>query len=213
MENYKISCIFKFLIFIIGLISIIATSGILDNNLNLDIFTMFTTITNVLCTIYFLIEFIYQLKLKKIKNFSHILKNTLMMSITLTLLVAHFVLKMRFSFNSFVELSFLGVHYIMPILIIIDWLIFDKKGTIKKYEPIIYLIMPLIYFVISLLAAEFGNGLGCNPPCKYPYPFLDVYTLGIKQVMINCIFIAIGCIVIGYTYFLTDNILKKKKRK
>ena len=102
MKNYKISCIFKFSIFIIGLLSVIATSGILDNNLNMDIFTMFTTITNVLCTIYFLIEFIYQLKLKKIKNFSHILKNTLMMSITLTLLVAHFILKMRFSFNSFV---------------------------------------------------------------------------------------------------------------
>ena len=60
--NYKISFLSKITIFVIGLISIIATSGILDNNFNPNTFTMFTTITNSLCTIYFIIEAIYQIK-------------------------------------------------------------------------------------------------------------------------------------------------------
>lgn len=211
--NYKLSCGLKFLIFLIGVLSILATSGVLDGNLNIDIFTMFTTITNLSCTIYYLVEFIYQLKIKKNRTFSRIIKNTLMMSITLTLLVAHFVLKMRFSFDTFMNMSFLGVHYIIPILIIIDWIIFEKKGKIKKVEPFIYLIMPAIYFIVALISAKFGHGLGCNSTSKYPYPFLDIEVLGIGKVLINCIVMKIGCLFIGYTYYFTDKLLSKTKKR
>lgn len=211
--NYKISFLSKITIFVIGLISIIATSGILDNNFNPNTFTMFTTITNSLCTIYFIIEAIYQIKNKTNKNISRILKNTLTMSITLTLLVAHFILKMGFSFDSFVNLSFLGVHYIIPLLVILDWLLFDEKGKIGKFEPFIYLIMPTLYFIVAIIAAKLGNGLGFTENSKYPYTFLDFDTLGTTQVLINCLFIKIGCLIIGYLFYILDKSLKVKKRK
>lgn len=210
--NYKFSVLSKLIIFIISLLSIIATSGVLDNNFNPKIFTMFTTITNISCMLYFFVEAIYQLKNKTNKNISRIIKNILLLSITLTFLVAHFILKMRFGFNSFMNLSFLGVHYIVPILTILDFLIFDEKGKIKKYEPFIYLIMPFAYFILAIICAKLGNGLGCDNS-QYPYPFLDFDALGTKTVLINCLYTKIGCLIIGYSYYIVDNLLKQKKIK
>lgn len=211
--NYKLSCSLKFLIFVIGTLSIIAATGVLDNALNLKIFTMFTTLTNLLCTVYFFMESIYQLKLKKNKTLARKFKNTLVFAITLTMLVAHFILKMSFSFDSYMNMSFLGVHYLMPILILIDWFIFEEKGKITKGEPLIYLLITTVYFVAALVAAEFGNGLGCDASSRYPYPFLDLDVLGVGQVIINCIIIKIGCLFIGYTLYLMDTLLKPKLKK
>lgn len=211
--NYKLSCGLKLLIFIIGTLSITAATGILDNNLNLRVFTMFTTLTNLLCTIYFLIEFIYQLKVKRVKTLARKFKNTLVFAITLTMIVAHFVLKMSFSFDTFMNMSFLGVHYIIPILIIIDWIIFEEKGKITKGEPFIYLLITTIYFIAALIAAAVGNGLGCDDTSRYPYPFLDIDVLGVGKVIINCIIIKIGCLFIGYSLYFIDKFLKKDKRK
>lgn len=194
IKNKKLSQIYKILIIIIGIISIIFSTGLLDNNFNTSIFIMFTTISNILCVIYYLINIIT----KKTYPFFY---GLIIMSITLTFLVAEFVLKMSFSFASFSSLSFLGLHYLVPIMTIVDYLLFAKKGKFKKTYPLMWLVFPLAYFIICLITKT------------YTYPFIDVNNLGISKVITNSLIIAIFFIIIGYILYFLDHTLAKIKHK
>ncbi len=106
---------------------------------------MFTTLSNLLCVMYFILDIIYLMhnyNKKTLVEWFPLLKGITTMAITLTLIVAHFVLKMSFSFVSFTNMSFLGLHYIVPIMTILDWILFDKKGFIKVYSPIVWTAVP-----------------------------------------------------------------------
>lgn len=209
IKNFKISIIYKLILIIFGIFSLICTTGFLDNQINLKIFQMFTTISNILCVVYFIIDFIYLLKNKR--TFMPLLKGMITMSITVTFLVAHFMLKMSFSFNSFSGFSLLGLHYILPIMTIIDFILFDEKGLIKKNYPFIWIIIPYIYFLVAILYAKVGNGLGMGNS-KYPYPFIDIDKLGLSKVIVTIIIMTIGFILIGYFYYFVDKLLKHHEK-
>ena len=46
--------------------------------------------------------------------------------------------------------SMLVVHYIVPIAMILDWLLFDAKGTMGKGEPPTWLVFPLATVFLAL---------------------------------------------------------------
>lgn len=64
------------------------------------------------------------------------LKGAITMSITVTFLIFHFMLRptmfdmINTSYSPY-SISNLLVHYIVPIMTIFDWIFFDKKGSIK----------------------------------------------------------------------------------
>lgn len=192
IKNKKLSFIYKVLIIIIGIISIIFSTGLLDKRFNTHIFIMFTTLSNILCVIYYLLSIIT----KKTYPF---LYGLIIMSITLTFLVAKFILKMSFSFASFSSLAFLGLHYLVPIMTIFDYLLFSKKGHFKKYYPILWLVFPFIYLIICLITKT------------YTYPFIDVTSLGFNKVITNSLFIALAFIILGYILYFLDHLLTKHK--
>lgn len=211
-KQRRISLIYKLLICIIGLVSIIFTSGALDGEFNARVFTMFTTISNILCIIYFAVDILYMLLNPNEKTDVYpIFKHMITLSITLTCIIAAGLLDLGFDFNSYTGLSLIGLHYIIPIMVILDWIIFEKKGTMKKYEPFAWLIVPTIYFILAELSARIGNGFGVIVGEKYPYFFLDVDKYGTMMVLLNSLLIGIGCLVVGYLYYFIDKKLKDKK--
>lgn len=206
----KEAIMYKIVLCIIILLSIVATTGILDGDVDMNIFEMFTTISNIACLLYFIIDIIYISKNKNKSVWCPFLKGMVTVSIMLTLLVAESLLKMNITFGSFKEASFLGLHIIVPIMTLLDWLIFDKKGLIKKYYPFIWIVLPGSYFIASMIAAKYGDGLGINT--RYPYPFMDIDANGITKVMLTSIIILISYIIMGYILYFFDNALKKRKR-
>lgn len=212
----RISIIYKTILCIIGVFSLIAVTGVVDGSINLNVFGMFTILSNLLCVIYFTSDIIYLIhnyKNKYLVEWFPLLKGMTMMAITLTFVVAHFVLKLSFSFDTFKNASLLGLHYIVPIMTIFDWILFDKKGFIKKKNPIIWTILPIIYLTVAYICAFFGNGIGDNPNSKYPYSFMDIDSLGLNKVFINILIISVSYILIGYIYYLVDRILVRKRKK
>jgi hypothetical protein len=175
----------RIIIIIIGIASLVMASGVFDGHLNLAIFRMFTNISNFLCVIYLL--------------FFH--KNDFLMgicltSITITFIIAAFILKMSFGFDSFLNASFLGLHYLVPILFNIYFIISEKKHF-KKYYPLLWLIYPFIYLVFCLITKF------------YPYPFIDISHLGIFKVLINSILVSMAFMGLGYLYYFINLKLKK----
>jgi hypothetical protein len=76
------------------------------------------------------------------------------------------------------------LHYIMPVVMLVDWLLFPPKFRFSFKQVLFWLIFPLAYLIYSLVR---GASVGW-----YPYPFLDVSQTGLWQVIVVCACIAIG---------------------
>lgn len=69
------------------------------------------------------------------------------------------------------------LHDVMPVLFIGYWWFCVPKGSLRLRHIGLWMLYPLVYFGYILLR---GNLLAA-----YPYPFIDVATLGYPQVLIN----------------------------
>ena len=188
----KVSTIYKYLMIIISFLSLLFTTGLLDGRFNIKIFLMFTTLSNLLCLVYYIISLACK------KSFPYFY-GLVIVCLTITFFVAQFVLKMSFSFDSYESLSFLGLHYLVPIMIVIDYILFYKKGLFKKSYPLLWICFPLIYFILCLIFKT------------YTYPFIDINLLGVSKVLVNVIIIGICYILIGYIICAIDYVMSKKQ--
>ncbi|HOO68003.1 MAG TPA: Pr6Pr family membrane protein [Bacilli bacterium] len=197
----KKSIIYKIIIILVGIFSLIATTGLLDGHYGGNIFKMFTTLINLLCVLYYIFDVIY-LIIKK-KDLLPILKQMVLIGMTLTFLIVIFVLRMGFGFSSFMNASFLGLHFIVPIMVILDYFLFDKKGLVKSYSPLIWIILPLLYLIINIILVE--KGIINN----YPYLFIDINSLGLKKVITNISIITLIYFIFTYSFYFLDKRLNK----
>lgn len=71
------------------------------------------------------------------------------------------------------------LHDVMPGLFAVYWWLQVEKGTLRLRHLLAWLLYPLGYFGYALLR---GQWVGF-----YPYPFIDVATLGYPQVLLNAL--------------------------
>lgn len=86
------------------------------------------------------------------------------------------------------------LHDIMPLLYTVYWWRRVPKGTLRWRHLPLWGLFPIAYFGFSLLR---GHIIGV-----YPYPFVDVATLGYPRVMLNALamlaaFLGVGMLVLG----------------
>lgn len=114
----------------------------------------------------------------------------------------------------FTGIAFLAVvihHYIVPLAVILDWLIFEKKGDFKFTYPLYWICYPLIYCVVSLIRGAITG--------FYPYWFLNPtqsYPSGAGSVGMMIVLISgllVFFIILGYVIFLIDRSLGKRAAK
>lgn len=212
IKDKKISIIYKIIICLISLFSLLLNIGLFTQNYNIKGLTMFTNISNLLCFVYFLLDIIklftnYE---DKVTVYYKIFKGIVTMNIAVTFLIALFVLKMYPAVDSLLNISFIGLHYIVPIMTVGDYLLFDRKGDIEWFHPFIWLIVPGIYLIVALITAQFGNGIGVTVTSKYPYPFLDINNLGYLKVFSTCILLTFIFLILGFIFFGIDRFLMEK---
>ena len=204
IKDRKISIIYKSLILVSAISGILLQCEIGTNNFSLISFRMFTTLSNLTVAIFYFTYVVSEIKNPnsainsiKFKYFKFLIT----MSIMLTGLVAHFMLKGLFDeMDYIVKASLVLLHYVVPIATFLDWLLFDIKGQTTKLMPLFSAIFPIVYVIVSLISAQYISGEG-----KYPYPFLDVDTLGIKVVLINIVLLSIAYFAVGYLGVFVDH--------
>ncbi len=143
--------------------------------------TYFTTLSNIFISIIlsiFLIKNIRSLITKKeitVPNFLYIIKFLATISITLTFFV--FLTILAPTIDGGILYAYLGngagslfVHFIAPILAIIDFLLFDKEYKSKKIHAIYATIPPLLYVIFVVIASQAGLRWG---KMAAPYNFLN----------------------------------------
>lgn len=191
-----------------GIIGILLQVGVFDGVLRFSVFNYYTLLSNVLVTLYF-IPAAYDAA-RDGGNWQPQLKGAVTMGITVTFLIYHFALAGRFAMEGTQAWSNRLLHYIVPAMAIADWLLFSDKGEYSWYSPLLWVLLPDLYFIFVQIRLAFGASMGHSS--RYPYYFIDVDQLGWGQVLLNGLVINLAFIVLGYVVVLLDYLLASKKR-
>lgn len=167
---------------IIRIIVIISSIyGILKTSTSLKSLTYFTTLSNIFIIAIFLVFLIYDFKAlftkkkTKISNNLYLTKFLATISITLTFLVFLLILAptmpggiiQAYLIN---DAGSLCVHFITPLLAIIDFLIFDYDYKSKDIHILYSIIPPICYVILIIVLSKLGMRWGTM---SAPYNFLN----------------------------------------
>ena len=91
-------------------------------------------------------------------------------------------------------LADLILHKLVPILYVGYWLVFEPHGRVRWRAALMWLIYPALYLAYSLVRGAMTGW--------YPYPFLDVGTIGYARVLVQsgvllAVFLVMSTLVIG----------------
>jgi hypothetical protein len=215
IHNRLLSLIYRIIFLFVCGIGLYLNSGIANGELAPYMLIFYTIQSNVLCFIFFsilIIKNILDLKNKGLKGTTIFLphfKGAVTMTIAVTFIIYHFILAPHYlstssGYNIFSWQNIL-VHYFVPIVTILDWIIFDEKSSFRWFNPIQWLIVPITYFIFILVRARIG-GVILIMKSQYPYFFIDVDVLGWINVLKNAGIILIGFLFLGYTIYIIDKI-------
>ncbi len=169
----------------------------------------FTIQSNIFCFLFYVFDLIHRLRNDSIecKNY-HLWKGMVTSCITLTMVI-YTLLVLSGSMHSYdghlIECLF--VHYITPILVLIDSIVFDKKEDTKWSYPLIWSIPMLLYGIFHFIYVTLGGVFFDN---TYAYEFLNIEKYGIIHVLINCMVIYVCFVVCTYVVVYYE---KNKGRK
>lgn len=179
-----------------------------------DKFIFYTLLSNAACLLFFAAATIYTVRLIKHNGVKGDatpwpqLKGAVTMLITVTFLVFAFLLAPQLSQHpayNFWSAGNICMHYVTPLLVIFDWLIFDKKNSYRWFSPLLWLAPPIAYLIFILIRAQTA-GVISYTGTRYPYFFLDTDALGWPLVWLYIICIAAFFVVLGYVFWLADKI-------
>lgn len=226
----RASIIFKIFIIIVGITGIALQCGVGTDKISLLSFCMFTTQSNLAVIVYYICHLLICRKSDcvTVENTSKApnsdcedavnkqhrrareeglvqWKFLITMGILLTGLVAHFMLQGQFDdLPAGHRFGLILLHYVVPISVFLDWLLFDEKGRTKKWMPLFATIFPLLYVTTAMIVVA-GFGL-----LTYPYPFLNVDVLGWTAVLLTIAGLSAAFVAVGFLGYALDHLLKKQ---
>ena len=81
-------------------------------------------------------------------------------------------------------------HSVTPLLCVLYWLVLAPKGHLRRSDPLIWSVYPLVYLIYGMVRGWLEGA--------YAYPFLDLGKLGWLEVLETSGVIAAGFVVTGF---------------
>lgn len=98
------------------------------------------------------------------------------------------------------------LHRIFPIVMLFDWLYCRSERKFSLKEALLWLIYPVIYAAYTLIHGPLARDW-------YPYPFLNAAQHGYARVGLNCVVIAIGCLVLAIAIARLPRLYRSPSKK
>jgi hypothetical protein len=95
------------------------------------------------------------------------------------------------------------LHYIVPSLTPLFWLLFAPKGALKWRDPLLWALYPLAYFAYALLRGALDG--------KYPYPFMDIPKVGWASALTTVSIILIAYLLVGSVFVWLSRLLDRSQ--
>lgn len=205
----RLSVMFKLSLFIAATLGILIQIGAFSDELHLSDLNYYTLFTNVLCAVYFFAAMIYEAN--RGTTLLPAVKGAIVLGITITGLVYHFMLSGSFQMQGTITLSNLLLHYVVPLMSVLDWLLFSDKGHYSWKSPFVWLILPDGYFVYVFIRVTLGASLGYDGN-RYPYPFLNVDALGWGKVLVTGLVLNLFFVLLGFLFVMIDRFMARKAK-
>ncbi|PKL00437.1 MAG: hypothetical protein CVV56_06100 [Tenericutes bacterium HGW-Tenericutes-1] len=195
--------------------------GILLNFLSLEqpffmTLSYYTILSNLACLIYMTFLFIREWRGLQISQ-NHIrLKGGFTVMIFLTFVIYHFLLRpviIEYGTDYEVfQLSDILVHYLAPLMVFFDFLFFTQHKQLKRFDPFWWLLIPLIYWVYTLIYALLGGRFVIGEDVsRVPYFFLSFEDWGFFGVLLWVFVIMILYLILGYGLIGIDHLMHQLK--
>ena len=118
----------------------------------------------------------------------------LAMYIAVVGLTYHFLLANVWNPQGLNYLANVTLHYVMPVVFVLDWVLFTPKGRLRWIDPAKWLAFPLIYGVWVTIYGLISGW--------YPYWFVNISDLGFARAAVNfggllAFFFGVGLVVVG----------------
>ena len=113
--------------------------------------------------------------------------------------------------------SILLFHVVLPILYVLDWVLFYEHRKVKWTYPLLSILFPFAYVVFILIQAvilQFDTSIlipNSTTPLIYPYFFLNLETQGATAI-VWILALLVGFVALGYGFYGVDRLLKKKEK-
>lgn len=157
-------------------------------------FSYFTILTNIIVAVSFTIVYVRDISTEGSFFARPKTLTAVTVYITIVGLIYNIILRFLWVPQGWDRVADELLHLLMPIVFIIFWLKFVPKQNIAWKNVLPWTIYPLAYLGYTLLRGPSAQW--------YPYPFINVTTLGYNQVFINsagitAVFIIISLLFIG----------------
>lgn len=185
----------------------------------------YTLQSNILCLIAFVCYTVMEIRDKEVSYRTNgdvyfLLKGAIIMGIFITFVSYHIALA-PFGFNmeslhrhtAIKKVANFFVHTCSPLMVMMDYFLFDVKGRFKKYYPFLWLVFPLNYVgYVYYYSSHGGNFFGIGGSKEFAYFFLDYHEIGVVGVMKWLVFMALCVLAVGYLLVYVDKKLGKKSK-
>ncbi|WP_411821477.1 Pr6Pr family membrane protein [Leptospira sp. 'Mane'] len=166
-------------------------------------FSYMTIWTNILITSYFVVSLTRpKSKLNDILQ-RPVISSGFLVYILLVAITYHLLLAKVWNPTGLQYFVNISLHYIIPIIYLIYWIFYLKKGTAKLRHPLVWLLYPTLYAIYSFFRGEMIH--------EYPYPFINVTQLGYAIVFRNFLLLSLAYYILGIFIIAIDWILFKLK--
>jgi len=197
MLNKKLFSLFGFILgwfsLIAQLVIMIQSSEVSFFDTIVRFFTFFTILSNILVSICFTaVLFNFSPFFK-----SHKVQTAIAVYISIVAIVYNIVLRFIWEPTGLQRIVDELLHVVNPIVFVMYW--FMAKNEISTSYKFIFKILafPLVYLFTVLLIGNYSN--------YYPYPFLDVNSIGYMKVIINSVGISLAFALVSLLFIFICN--------
>lgn len=81
------------------------------------------------------------------------------------------------------------LHYIMPVVVLVDWLLSGRAAAVGYRLALLWLAVPLVYAVYTLVRGPLSG--------FYPYPFMDPALHSYSGVLLTCLVLGVVLAVLA----------------
>ena len=172
--------------------------------LTLNFFSFFTILTNVLVAIALTLPVIAPETPAGRWAVSESVRAGVTLYAVVVGLVYHVLLHATWNPQGWSLVANLLLHYVMPIAILADWLIFTTKGRLRGIDALKWLTFPLIYGVWTLI-----HGYSAD---WWPYWFVNVSELGLARAALYFAALLVFFLLVGLIVVAIDRTLGRRDR-
>lgn len=223
INNRIVQVIYQTIYIVLGVIGFMSSLGYFSGTFNTEFYVFYTNLSNYICLGFMIAIYVHTIKsaLKKEDGYVTTAPKFNFMCVIMILvtgLVYNILLAKENSvYDYFMSIGNLIQHVILPLMFVVNWVLFYEHGKLKWYYPLLCTIMPLIYVAFILIRYAIINAVAPGfTGTIYPYFFLNLSDLGWGGLLGWILALLIIFIAIGYIFYACDNLkqwLDKRKIK